>query len=254
MAPERTYISTDEVIWIEPVFKFRKRRTLVDNFTPISEVPRDWLQIIEPKIKRLPAENPKGGCWVWQGAVDGGGHPVMMTTHLDGSRGQRRVARWVASFFYEFPKWVEVTHHCRNITCLRPSHLELHSSRANQRIPGPITHLGPSDISVVRPGIDDKRKKLSVSTDTREASNQQDNGKERALDDSWVTVQEAIKLLGIGRASFYRYREKGLIIPPPCRSGRQLFYDRTYINNLARDMKPYSGPDRDRGRGYGWGV
>src|SRR3990170_6720787 len=130
----RTYISTDEMIGIERVYKLRRRLPLIDNFTPISEVPRDWLKIIEPMIKRISAENPKGGCWIWQGAIDGDGHPIMFTRDFAGRRGQRRVARWVASFFYEFPLGIEeVTHHCRNITCVRPSHLELQISVANQR-------------------------------------------------------------------------------------------------------------------------
>jgi hypothetical protein len=249
----RTYISREEAIGVDRIYKLRKIRPLVDNFTPISEVPRAWLQTIEPKIKRMPASSPAGGCWVWQGAVDREGHPVMSTIDLEKRRGLRRVARWVASFFYDFPPYIEVTHHCENVTCIRPSHLELQPTVANQRIAGPITHLTPLDVSYVRAGIDDRRKRPSqkkVDPDARRKRTRtslQD-------DDFWITVRAAIKLMGIGRASFYRYRAKGLIKPPVSRDGPQRLYVRSYIQELAKEMEPHIGPERERGRGYGWGV
>lgn len=189
----RTYHSNEELIGIERFHNLRKRFPLVDNFTPISEVPSAWLQFIEPKIKRFPAEDPKGGCWIWQGAVDKDGHPVMMTTDLKGKRGQRRVARWIAAFFYDFATEVaEVSHHCRNITCVRPSDLELHLNDDHHYIYTLISRDLRNKISKIRPGIDDRRKTNQSSTGNIKADQGHITDDTTRPNKSWVSVAEAI--------------------------------------------------------------
>jgi hypothetical protein len=82
--------------------------------------PTHIIERILPKIATVDGE----GCWLWTGkSVDGHGYPTVGV----GGRGDGKVQ--VHKFLWEFchgptPEGLELDHLCRNILCVRPSHLE----------------------------------------------------------------------------------------------------------------------------------
>lgn len=94
-------------------------RTLITLRTPLQLIPKDWLDMIEPRIRR-----PEGtSCWLWDGAVDFEGEPIITAKNLvTGSRGTRRVKRIVADMFWDIDESVHVLHACKNNNCLFPDH------------------------------------------------------------------------------------------------------------------------------------
>jgi len=99
-----------------------KRRALINVRTSLENVPKEWLNQIEPKIFRgafLP-------CWVWSGALDNNGYPIM---NVDGR--QMSVAKMVAKIFYEFPEDWHVDRSCHNKSCLNPNHIRVRKFHPN---------------------------------------------------------------------------------------------------------------------------
>lgn len=107
---------------------YRSRLPLFYEFTPLQEVPKEWLQDIEPLIVRNQRDWP--GCWIWQGPIDKDGRPVInFTDFLTKKRKQVRVARMVMKIFWEFEEYYNVRHSCGNLQCLNPHHLKLEAGR-----------------------------------------------------------------------------------------------------------------------------
>ena len=97
-----------------------KHRPIIRMNSPLDSIPRQWLKDIEPKIKR---EIHHGDlCWLWQGAIDGQGHPVMFFPGLNGKRTSRRVARYVAGMFWRLQSHHKVIHRCNVLNCVNPNH------------------------------------------------------------------------------------------------------------------------------------
>lgn len=86
-------------------------RPLLTWRTPLHLIPKDWLDLIEPKIER------HGPCWHWVGGLDTDGHPRL---YVGG--GTIRCAKRVAMIFWDWQDGYEVLHHCANISCLNPGH------------------------------------------------------------------------------------------------------------------------------------
>lgn len=99
-----------------------KRRPLLTLQTPLGKIPKEWLEI-EPKIARFPE---KTTCWVWVGALDNDGHPVVSVRNpKTGKRNTMRVARIVANIFWFLKPHAEVVHVCGATNCLNPGHFYL---------------------------------------------------------------------------------------------------------------------------------
>lgn len=95
-----------------------RRRPLLTLATPLKDIPKAWLDYIEPKIERV------GECWLWRGAHDSEGEPVLnffnaVTRH----RNTRRVKRMVAEMFWVLLRRHDVIRQCGVLSCLNPSHL-----------------------------------------------------------------------------------------------------------------------------------
>lgn len=95
-----------------------KKRPLLNLATPLRDIPREWLQNIEPYVVR------EGTCWYWRGAFfpDGYGS-IMAMNPKTGKRNGRRVVRVVAEMFYEGLQGQSVTLSCRRRACVNPAHI-----------------------------------------------------------------------------------------------------------------------------------
>jgi hypothetical protein len=90
---------------------------LIDLRTPLRLIPRFWLELIEPRIRR------DGSCWLWDGAVDLDGEPVITIKNLDrGGRTTRRLKRIIVTHFWELTDDITVLHSCKTQNCLNPQH------------------------------------------------------------------------------------------------------------------------------------
>ncbi len=94
-----------------------KTRNLLNLQTPLSDIPRTWLTLIEPRIER------DGLCWLWNGALDATGRPIVAVRLPSGKRSTARVTRIVAGMFYELKKHHEVVQKCGALNCLNPAHI-----------------------------------------------------------------------------------------------------------------------------------
>lgn len=94
-----------------------KLRPLFGMDSKLQDIPTYWLREIEPKIIR------KGMCWIWQGAHDKNGEPVMALLNPKTNKyNTRLVKRVVAALFWELKKFYDVVHLCGNLSCLNPAH------------------------------------------------------------------------------------------------------------------------------------
>jgi hypothetical protein len=99
-------------------------RPLVTIDTPLREIPRIWLERVEPMVLRgsfLP-------CWVWIGMVHTAkGHgQICIPKSYDREKKKARVVyahRYVAKIFWDFPEDWFVAHICERNNCVNPAHL-----------------------------------------------------------------------------------------------------------------------------------
>lgn len=107
-----------------------KKRALITLASKLSDIPREWLRHIEPKIER------RGTCWFWEGACDLDGEPVISFRNMEtGKRNTRRVKLVIADMFWAMKKFYQVIHHCGNLNCLNPWHFyisRLHHSQEDR--------------------------------------------------------------------------------------------------------------------------
>lgn len=96
-----------------------KLRPLLDLRTPLRLIPKEWLDLIEPRIIR-PDDS---SCWLWTGAVDGEGEPIISTKNLvTGRRSTMRVKRIIARMFWTGTDEEPIYHACGTRNCLHPAH------------------------------------------------------------------------------------------------------------------------------------
>jgi hypothetical protein len=90
-----------------------QKRTLIVGATPLGRIPYLWIRYVEPKILR----DGRGTCWLWSGAPDSDGYPVMRI-------GARLVSvrRFVAKLFWELPHRARISTSCGHRDCLNPRH------------------------------------------------------------------------------------------------------------------------------------
>lgn len=101
-----------------------KRRALFNALTKLENIPKEWLNHVEPHVVRgafLP-------CWVWAGACDRNGYPIM---RVDGSIVM--VHRFVASLFWTFDKGHYVKRTCNVNNCVNPNHLVVTGKHHTQK-------------------------------------------------------------------------------------------------------------------------
>ena len=80
---------------------------------------------LERNIERI----PEAGCWVWTGALDGGGYARVF---FNGK--SRKASRIVfEALVRPIPAGLNVLHTCDNRTCLNPAHLYLGTYKDNAR-------------------------------------------------------------------------------------------------------------------------
>lgn len=99
-----------------------KRRALINLHTQLENIPKEWLNIIEPKVFRgafLPH-------WIWSGAVSTDGYPVI---YVDGK--QVRVLKFISKIFYEFPDDWHVDLSCHYPGCVNPNHIRVRKFHPN---------------------------------------------------------------------------------------------------------------------------
>lgn len=95
-----------------------RTRAIITMETQLRNIPRTWLNIIEPRLER-----PEGGtCWLWTGAVDGAGHPCVAFRISKDKRSTKRIARIGAALFWELKPHHEVVHSCGVLNCMNPAH------------------------------------------------------------------------------------------------------------------------------------
>ncbi len=104
-----------------------KRRPLIEMDTKLENIPREWLEFVEPRLQR-----PKDStCWLWPGAKDREGEPVIHVT-VEGKRKTIRVKRLIAKIFWEMKQHFDVIHECGVINCLNPSHFYITAAHWSQ--------------------------------------------------------------------------------------------------------------------------
>lgn len=115
------------------------RSPLFNRDAPLSSVPREWLEHIEPYMVRWRNFAVKGDCWFWTGAMDNGGEPVRstlkvvdrevadVTKHSNKKEAKERVKLFVMRIFFNIDRVAKpsVVHVCGNKSCLNPHHLLL---------------------------------------------------------------------------------------------------------------------------------
>lgn len=101
---------------------FIKKRPLIGFDTKLCDIPRAWLELIEPKISR-----PEGSsCWIWDGAVNQHAEPVRRSKNLaKGESGNIALKYVVARMFWEIDEHTMIYHECGNNNCLAPFHFYL---------------------------------------------------------------------------------------------------------------------------------
>ena len=110
-----------------------KKRPLIDLTTKLADIPRIWLQMVEPRLTR------SGTCWLWDGATFADGEPLLNYTNVEtGKRNTRRVKRIIADIFWEMKDHYDIVHACGNTNCLNPAHFYIsvlhHSQEDRDRI------------------------------------------------------------------------------------------------------------------------
>ena len=123
------------------------KRPLVEMHSRLCDIPIEWLRSIEPKIQRagfLP-------CWMWAGAVDGDGYPIMKEP---GSKKGAlvKVRPYVAHLFWDFPRGLKVRTSCRALNCVNPRHLIVVEPLVRNRGPRPGSAPAPLPGPGLRPG------------------------------------------------------------------------------------------------------
>lgn len=101
----------------------KKRRPLINMLTQLENIPKEWLNHVEPRVVRgsfLP-------CWVWCGAVDQNGYPIMRVAGKI-----VMVHRFVAKIFWDFPNDYYVRRKCSVNNCVNPNHLHITAMHPSQ--------------------------------------------------------------------------------------------------------------------------
>lgn len=99
-------------------------KSLIDEDTPLGEIPRDWLIHIEPKIVRG-AFRP---CWIWDGTLDGQGYPRKWET-VRGKKKPISVRHLIAKIFWSIKGEFYVKTACGVSTCVNPAHFIIKERR-----------------------------------------------------------------------------------------------------------------------------
>lgn len=104
-----------------------KKRPFIELTTKLGDIPREWLERVEPHIVRM------GSCWIWQGACDGDGEPTFNYPQPNGKRTSRRLKRWIVDMFWDGLKpHHDVLHHCGDLSCINPAHFFISAAHWKQ--------------------------------------------------------------------------------------------------------------------------
>lgn len=105
-----------------------RRLPFFERDTPLSIVPREWVQHVEHKIARWRNFEVKGDCWFWMGARDYAGEPTRNLHKRDkGIHSTERLKLFVMRIFFNIDriKNPSATQLCGNKSCLNPRHLKI---------------------------------------------------------------------------------------------------------------------------------
>jgi hypothetical protein len=95
-----------------------RKRSILQLRTPFGEVPKEWLDIIEPKIVR-PDDTT---CWLWNGSTDERGEPRYSIQNQYGHWTTRTCKSLIAGIFWILPQVCSVFRSCKSVNCLNPNH------------------------------------------------------------------------------------------------------------------------------------
>lgn len=128
------------------------KRPLIILATHLKDIPKAWLDIVEHRITR-----PKDAtCWLWNGACDKDGEPVVNYNNADtGKRNTRLVKRIIADLFWVMKRGMEVIHHCGTTKCLNPSHFYISSKHHSQEDRVKMVKVRQTRLSRYKGGIGD---------------------------------------------------------------------------------------------------
>lgn len=101
------------------LFDVKSKRPLINEATPLGDVPLLWLQYVEPKIERIGFN----GCWISRHPMTQRGMPVLSYTDDEGNRVRTTVAKFVMRIFWDFPDGYFIKRTCEWDQCVNPNHL-----------------------------------------------------------------------------------------------------------------------------------
>lgn len=97
--------------------------------TKLKDIPEGWLHWIEKHVRRQ-----EDGCWIWIGAHDTDGEPVLnFYNPVTGKRNTRRVKRMIGEMFWTIHRGIDMVHQCKVLSCINPGHLRPEVSHWTQR-------------------------------------------------------------------------------------------------------------------------
>jgi hypothetical protein len=102
-----------------------KKRPLITLQTKLENIPRQWLQDIEPRVQRAGFEDR--GCWIWTGYVNSKGYPYVKIYDFEKRKETLiEVRRMVAHMFWDFLNdEVYVRTSCNVRNCVNPNHIRV---------------------------------------------------------------------------------------------------------------------------------
>jgi len=95
-----------------------------EELMPVAAKP--VMERIAPKVQKIP-----GGCWLWIGAKDYGGYPIVWLNA--GRRGARVHRLMYERYRGPIPEGLTLDHLCRVRSCVNPDHLEPCTAGENAR-------------------------------------------------------------------------------------------------------------------------
>lgn len=90
-----------------------------DEMTPLRDIPRLWLQLIEPYIER---DARYGACWVWHGPVRKANQRIYPIFKVNGLC-DTSVVRFIANNIWDIDRTWFCYQSCGNLRCVNPYHI-----------------------------------------------------------------------------------------------------------------------------------
>jgi hypothetical protein len=110
---------------------FIKTRPLMGIDTKLCDIPREWLELVEPRVTR----RKDTSCWLWDGAVNQHGEAVIKSKNAEtGAFGNVSLKFVIARLFWMIDADTDIYHECGTMNCVNPMHFfltRLHHKQAD---------------------------------------------------------------------------------------------------------------------------